>query len=351
MKYEIRPFDIETASDADWEMFYNFSRDTTKELFPDMPFGDLASIRDSMIRNLLFNHVKAYIVVRTDAPAEVIGWVRCTFLKEDDPSFPGNEDVCEMHLTIHKDYRMEGIAQKLVKLAYEHALEFNRTKITGSLISEASRRFLQRVGGKEALAYRVNQLAMNDVDWDLIESWVNEGSQRSSELSMDFHLSIPDSILEDYCKIYTEVLNQAPRDELTLGDEVFTPEKWKKMEAQTKESNRTWISAVVRAENGDIAGLTDVGYDPSTPTVVYQYLTGVQKKYRGKGLGKWLKAAMLLKIRDEYPDVEVISTSNATSNEPMLAINQKMGFRMKLESYMFEEVGVDKVKEYLSQID
>ncbi|MHA1287708.1 MAG: GNAT family N-acetyltransferase, partial [Candidatus Thorarchaeota archaeon] len=118
----------------------------------------------------------------------------------------------------------------------------------------------------------------------------------------------------------------------------------------TKESNRTWISAVVRAENGDIAGLTDVGYDPSTPTVVYQYLTGVQKKYRGKGLGKWLKAAMLLKIRDEYPDVEVISTSNATSNEPMLAINQKMGFRMKLESYMFE-VGVDKVKEYLSQID
>ena len=82
----------------------------------------------------------------------------------------------------------------------------------------------------------------------------------------------------------------------------------------------------------------------------YQFLTGVQENFRGRGLGKWLKAAMLLKLRDEYPDVEVLTTSNATSNEPMLAINQKMGFRMKLESYMFE-LDVGRVKDYLSQID
>lgn len=348
MKYEIRPFDLKTASDEDWEMFYNFSCQTTRELFPDSPIGDLKSIREDMLSSLEFSDIKAYIVVRTDEPTEAIGWIRCTFLKENDPSFPGNEDVCEMHLTIHKDYRMEGIAQKLIELAYKHALEYNRTKITGSLISDASRRFLLRVGGTEALAYRVNQLAMKDVDWQLIERWVNEGPERSPELSIDFHLSIPDSILEDYCKIYTEVLNQAPRDELTFGDEVFTPEKWKKMEDQTKEAGRTWISAIVKSQNGDIAGLTDVGYNPSTPTIVYQYLTGVQEKYRGRGLGKWLKGAMLQKIRDEYPDLEVVSTSNASSNEPMLAINEKMGFRMKLESYIFE-VDVQKIKEYLSR--
>ncbi|MGY5871033.1 MAG: GNAT family N-acetyltransferase [Candidatus Thorarchaeota archaeon] len=345
MKYEIRPFDLKTASDEDWEMFYNFSVQTTTELFPNTPIGDLNSIRNRMTGNLTFHDVNAYMAVTTTEPAKAIGWIRCIFLKEDDPSFLGNEDVCRIHLTIHQDYRMEGIAEKLVGLAYKHAVEYNRTKFTGSLISEASRRFLQRIGGKEALAYRVNQLALKDVDWNLIESWVNEGTQRSPDLSMNFYLSIPDPILEDYCKVYTEVLNQAPRNELTYGDEVYTPAKWKIME---EESSRTWISAVVTAQNGDIAGLTDVGYDSATPTLVYQYLTGVQEKYRGRGLGKWLKAAMLLKIRDEYPDVEVVSTSNATSNEPMLAINEKMGFRMKLESYMFE-VDVKKVKDYLAQ--
>jgi len=348
LKYEIHPFDLKTASDEDWEMFYNFSVQTTKELFPVIPITDLVSVKDGMIRGLAFSDVKAYIAIRTDKPTEAIGWIRCTFLKEDAPAFPGNEDICQIQLTIHKDYRMEGIAEKLVRLAYKHAVEYNRTRFIGSLISEASRRFLQRIGGKEALAYRVNQLEMKSVDWDLIESWATEGSQRSPDLSINFYLSIPDSILEDYCKVYTEVLNQAPRNELTYDDEVYTPAKWKMEEAQAKETGRTWISAVALAENGDIAGLTDVGYDLATPTLVYQYLTGVQEKYRGRGLGKWLKAAMLLKIRDEYPDVELVSTSNATSNEPMLAINDKMGFKMKLESYMFE-VDVQKVKEYLAQ--
>ena len=350
MKYEIRQFDLKNASDEEWEMFYNFCVQTTKEIFPDTPTGDIASVKANMIRKLMFSDVKAYLAVTTDEPVKVIGWIRLTFLKEDAPSFPGNEDVCQMHLTIHKDYRMEGIAQKLVKLAYKHAVEYNRTKISGSLISEASRRFLQRVGGQAALAYRVNQLVMKDVDWDLIESWVTEGSQRSPDLRMDFYLSIPDSILDEYCNVYTEVLNQAPRDEISLGDEVFTPTKWKKEEEQAKESGRTWISAVAITEDGKIAGLTDVGYEPSKPTIVYQFLTGVQENFRGRGLGKWLKAAMLQKIRDEYPDVEVLTTSNATSNEPMLAINQKMGFRIKLESYMFE-LDVERVKEYLSQID
>jgi GNAT superfamily N-acetyltransferase len=347
MPYEIRPFDLKNASDEEWEMFYEFSVETTKELFPDTPVGDLASVRDEMVRSLKVNDVRAYMAVTTEKPTKAVGWIRCNFLKEDAPSYSGNEDICQIHLTIHKDYRMGGIAHDLVERAYKHAIEFNRTKITGSLISEASRRFLQRIGGKETLAYRVNQLVMKDVNWNLIESWVDEGVKKSPDLTINFYLSIPDSILEDYCKVYTEVLNQAPRDQLTHSDEVFTPEKWRKLE---EESGRTWISAVALSQNGEIAGLTDVGYDMSTPTIVYQYLTGVQDNYRGRGLGKWLKAAMLQKIRDDYSDVEVISTSNATTNEPMLAINQKMGFRMGLESYMFE-IELNKVKEYLSQAD
>jgi GNAT superfamily N-acetyltransferase len=348
VKFEIRPFDLETASDEEWMMFYTFYVQTAKELFPDTPVGDLASVRENMLRRLMFNDVKAYIAVTTDTPSKAIGWIRCSFLKEDAPSYPGNEDVCQIQLTIHKNYRMEGIAAKLVGLAYKHAVEYNRTKLTGSLISEASRRFVQRIGGREALAYHVSQLEMKSVDWGLMESWVTEGSQRSPDLSIHFYLSIPDSILEDYCKVYTEVLNQAPRDELSYGDEIYTPARWKMEEEQARVTGRVWLSAVALAETGDIAGLTDVGYEPSTPSILTQLLTGVQEKYRGRGLGKWLKAAMLLKIRDEYPDVEIISTSNAISNEPMLAINEKMGFRKKLESYMFE-VDVQKVKEYLAQ--
>ncbi len=56
-------------------------------------------------------------------------------------------------------------------------------------------------------------------------------------------------------------------------------------------------------------------------------MTGVRLPYRGRGLGKWLKATMLLKVREEFPQVRVVVTGNATSNAPMLSINERLGFR------------------------
>lgn len=347
MEYEIRSFDLATASDEDWAIFYEFNCKTAKELFPDYPIEDVESYRADMISTLMFYDVKAYIVIRKDEPTEAIGWLRCTFMKEDAPSYPGNEDICQIHLTILENYRQKCIARKLLAIAYEQALEHNRTQFTGTLLNNASRKFLHLIGGKEALAFRNSCFNMKDVDWSLMEQWVNEGPQRSPTSNLEFHFSIPDSILEEYCNVYTEVLNQAPRDELTIGDDVFTPEKWKKLESQARKTGITWITAIVKEQDGDIAGLTEVIYESSTPTIMHQELTGVQEKYRGRGIGKWLKGVMLLKISDEYPAVEVVSTENATSNEPMLAINEKMGFRVKHETYMFQ-VDLQKVKEYLS---
>jgi hypothetical protein len=61
--------------------------------------------------------------------------------------------------------------------------------------------------------------------------------------------------------------------------------------------------------------------------LVEQLDTGVDPKHRNKGLGRWVKAAMALKLRDEYPQVQRIDTENAGSNQPMLSINIEMGFK------------------------
>ena len=58
-----------------------------------------------------------------------------------------------------------------------------------------------------------------------------------------------------------------------------------------------------------------------------ELFTGVRPDARGRGIGKWLKAYMLDRMHRLYPDAEWISTGNADSNGPMLAINMKMGFK------------------------
>ncbi len=63
------------------------------------------------------------------------------------------------------------------------------------------------------------------------------------------------------------------------------------------------------------------------PEVAYQGDTGVYPKHRERGLGRWLKAAMALRLLAERPGVDRIVTENAESNEAMLKINVDMGFR------------------------
>jgi hypothetical protein len=148
--------------------------------------------------------------------------------------------------------------------------------------------------------------------------------------------------------VYTEILNQAPIDELDRGDIVFTPELWRKQEQRTKDTGITWITGMIQEKNGDISGMTDVFYEPKHAHMLYQALTGVQENYRGSGKGKWLKAAMLLKIREEYPEVKTVTTGNATSNEPMLAINERLGFKLYKEQHSYQ-IETEKVVDYLKK--
>ena len=63
---------------------------------------------------------------------------------------------------------------------------------------------------------------------------------------------------------------------------------------------------------------------------------------RGRGLGKWIKAAMLEHIRKVHPEAQWITTENADSNAPMLKINRELGFR-PYQSESLWQVPVDQV--------
>ena len=58
-----------------------------------------------------------------------------------------------------------------------------------------------------------------------------------------------------------------------------------------------------------------------SPEVVAVQNTVVDRDHRGQGLAKALKAAMILRLRRERPDVGRMITMNAHSNAGMLAIN------------------------------
>ncbi|MFW9833259.1 MAG: GNAT family N-acetyltransferase [Candidatus Thorarchaeota archaeon] len=348
MEIEIKPIDFRKASREEWSMYHTFRRKMSEEDYPGDPIFDDKTEEvwmDSVYEDF---EVFAYYVTKRDNPNEMIALLRTRFVSEGTPSYPGNEHILRTLLYVLKDYRKQGIARELMKLVVKHAQENGKSLIMTGTSQDDGRKALKKLGAQEALTQRDNRTNLEDIDWKMVEQWVKEGPERSPESKLEFYTEIPDEILEDYCKVYTEVFNQAPLDELKRGDIVFTPELWKKEEQRVKDTGIAWITAMLREKNGDIAGLTDIYYESKHAPLLYQALTGVLEKYRGSGKGKWLKAAMLLKIRDEFPDIKTITTQNATSNKPMLAINERLGFKVHKELYSCQ-VATEKVAEYLKK--
>ena len=75
-------------------------------------------------------------------------------------------------------------------------------------------------------------------------------------------------------------------------------------------------------------GGTELTFEPWDPEAAQQQNTAIDPDHRGTGLAKWAKGAMLLRLRSERPEVVRVRTSNAFSNDAILAINKALGFNV-----------------------
>ena len=139
--------------------------------------------------------------------------------------------------------------------------------------------------------------------------------------------AVPEELWADYAPQLSSMLNTIPFEQMDHGEIVVTPDQFREWYARAELTGGVQCTVMTREPDGVISGITDTMWAPYHRTIVYQQFTGVRPDARGRGLGKWIKAAMLRHLRELYPDLEWMATDNAGSNAPMLKINRAMGFR------------------------
>lgn len=239
---------------------------------------------------------------------------------------------------VRRDDRGRGLGRMIATPMFDVIKEKDRTRFACAIPEgSASATIAERAGMKNAFHAQRSRLTLAELDWDLVDEWVAKAPQRASDYEILFlPPPIPDEFLPAYCDLH-DVMNTAPLEDFERDPEVVTPEMWRTLEEFDRNRHTDFLVYVARHRpTGSFAGLTEAIYQNLNPSQAWQADTGVDSGHREKGLGRWLKAAMLQKIRSEYPLVERIDTDNAGSNEPMLNINITLGFKPILMNHIWQ---------------
>ena len=75
---------------------------------------------------------------------------------------------------------------------------------------------------------------------------------------------------------------------------------------------------------------------PGRVDLCWQRDTAVVAHYRGLGLGRVVKAAMMRWLLADFPDLGKVITSTATANAQMIGVNERLGYAHYADIGTFE---------------
>lgn len=335
LDFRIEQFDLKTASDELWGDFTSHHQRIHHENNPDDPLLSKSVMR---AQNSVIDPYQQLFrwMIRLNCPSDdYIGYASVFIHTENSPEYDTNKHIARANISINKEYRNKGLAIELLKIIIPKIKELNMEIIQSWISHDSGKGFSDHIGGEVCYRGCENRLKFSEINWDKMKNWIEEGKTRNNGISIEIFNEVPEKDLDEYCQVFTETANQAPIEDVE-GEEIVTPEIRRFQEKTNKDSGYTWTTMISREPNGKISGLTEILYNPQNNHVVYQELTGVKQEFRGKGIGKWLKAKMLFFIQDNYPHINHIATGNASSNAPMLAINTGMGYKTYKCSEMYK---------------
>jgi RimJ/RimL family protein N-acetyltransferase len=345
--YIIEVFEPLESSDEVIELYFDLADEWSLEEDPDEPLFPREARKKFLLDPHPNSHNYRWLVYQDKDKNKVIGYGNLSIFTEKHPNYEENKHVAFFSIYVTRELRRKRLGSKIFREIIDKAKELGRlsTFHCGTAI-ESGHEFLSHFKGTISNEGATNRLYFSDANWDLMEDWRKTVSKKANKegMEMEDFYECPEDIIEEYMLLYTETMNQQPLGELEYVPK-FTPETRRFDEKRLSEKGVEWYTLITRENDGTISGLTEYFYFKQAPHRIEQGLTGVKEVFRGRGLGKWLKAEMMFRVKERFPEVKYFETGNATENAPMLSINERMGFKEFLPNklYKFKLEELDKI--------
>ena len=338
--------DVGSAGPDFWKRYHQYRRVRLAESRPDDPLRPDAIEELGLKREDPFDLVFRYEVAEDEV---MLSWFSGSTARPGTPAYDSNKHLFWADLYVRRDFRRQRIGSSWMPVLLELMDEHGCTLVGISTEEDSGHAFLRWLGAEAKLVGAENRLKLADVDWSMAQRWADEGPRRSPQTALEFYEGrLPEEMLEDFAPQLTSLLRNIPFEDLDIGEILVTPDHMRDWYARMDLGGELQYTLLTREPNGVISAMTDTTWAPYRPTILSQRFTGVRTDARGRGLGKWIKAEMLIRLRQIHPEIEWAVTENAGSNAPMLGINKKLGFkqyRVETEYQITRDALAARVKE------
>ena len=236
---------------------------------------------------------------------------------------------------VHPAHRRRGVGSTLVKAVEELARRQGRTTLMIELDEpphlagrSPGRAALERAGLAQVLLEVRRDLAL-PVDPALLDALDASCAPHARDYVVrTWRDRCPDDLVDDRAALGQVISTDAPLGELAWEEEAWDAARVRRREAAVVRKGRTSLGAgAVHVASGQLVAFTEAAAPVAGDALVHQWETVVLREHRGHRLGTLVKTAVLRRLAEELPEARTIATTNADSNQPMIAVNEALGFR------------------------
>jgi len=339
--YKILEISSIDTTDELWREYHRIQLNLHEKFGSSYKLTDWRELKKTILSFIAKEKNYQRILIRNGE--RLVGWAEMKLFNANTP---------DKLLSIRFDADYEVVPPELSKVLAEFFFE-------GIMKYEVSQLFYitqDKRAIKTAFSWGGEKMHRNDeyvlyrdrADIALMKSWMDSIPSKNPDLVMRFFPETPEVYYEQFARVLSQCLNDMPEERDSRVKFNVNVEELKQQVIWRRQNNIPSYKYIIFNQWEEIVGLTLAELRVKYPKEASQAMTGVVEQYRGRGLAKWLKAAMYFKLGEDFPENKKIITMMRAVNEPIQHINMQMGYVLEREG-MELEISKEKLARFLSK--
>ena len=316
-------------TDETWQNYFNLLKTLS-----DRKQGSLSSRNATELKERLLTYLNTwpdnsrFVIFEDNNP---VGWCEVRVMDHE------SEDVA---VGISIDLLFSEIPPECAKVVAVELIKILKNCGSSHALCMAtnpcSSAIVKAIGGHTTNRIDAYRLYRSKAQIELINKWLENYPREFPDLKIEFYDGMPEEYIEEYSRTFKQFVDEMPSEHDSPLPFHFGPDRVRKMKKYREKLGSHLYTFVLFDSSGRMIGHTNGFINEKTPKSMYQAMTGILKEYRGRGLSKWLKAALFKKIGEDFPDNEYCVTELRAVNKPIETVNKQMGYELVSRGHEYD---------------